>query len=110
MILDNSGSMAGSSFKALQQGAIEVAEKVLSGDYFHNLTCLFFNNKINKLSFKSIEEFKEKIVQVVAGSNTDLKNVFQAIHTYCQRNDPEDLTVLILTDGEDTINQKSLVN
>ena len=110
MILDRSGSMSGSSFRALQEGAKKVAQRIYEAQEYSKFTTLFFNNKVEKLEHHSFEDFSIKVMQTTATSNTDLKAVFDALFKYCERNAPRDLTVLMLTDGEDTCNQKSAVN
>lgn len=58
----------------------------------------------------SLEEFRDKMAKVQAKSSTNFSSVFKKIMSYCDKQKPEDLTVLFLTDGNDTCNEAWVVD
>lgn len=54
---------------------------------------------------ENLVDFNNKITQVQPKSKTDFVGTFKKLQGYCEKNQPEDLTVLFLTDGDDTCNK-----
>ena len=59
---------------------------------------------------KDLDEFNTKIDKVDAKSKTDFVITFKQIMKYCDKVKPDDLTVLFLTDGNDTNNDAKQVD
>ena len=115
MVLDRSGSMCGGPWKALVEGAEQVATRIYEHKEFDNFLTIFFNNNVNAMPTEDLESFKNKISKIKAMSTTNFSSTFKKIQGYCQKKGCEDLTVLFLTDGNDTCNtpetvQKDLEN
>ncbi|CAI2379367.1 unnamed protein product [Moneuplotes crassus] len=105
MVLDMSGSMCGGRWKALTEGAIQVATRIYEKNEFNHFITMFFNNSVHMMPTDSLYDFKEKISKVRATSTTNFLKAFERIQTYCERKETQDLTVLFLTDGNDTCNK-----
>ena len=110
MVLDRSGSMAGGPWKALVEGAQQVATRIYEQKEFTNFLTIFFNNQVNAMTSSSLEDFNQKISRVKAGSTTNFSETFQSIISYCDKKNTNDLTVLFLTDGKDTCFSENTVN
>lgn len=50
----------------------------------------------------NLEEFNNKIDKVSAQSTTDFVQTFKKLVGYCEKHAPQDVTILFLTDGNDT--------
>ena len=109
MILDRSGSMSGGPWKALVEGAKQVATRIYELNEFKMFQTFFFNNLCTAMPTSSLVEFNDKIDKVNAQSKTDFVATFKKIISYCDKQKPEDLTILFLTDGNDTCNKPEIV-
>ena len=58
---------------------------------------------------KTLNEFKLALSHVKAGSTTNFKVVFDKIVNYVKKRKPQDLTILLFSDGMDTCNTPSLL-
>jgi hypothetical protein len=110
MVLDRSGSMCGGPWKALIEGAKQVATRIYGQNEFSHFSTLFFNHTCTAMPSDNLDDFKKKISQVDPKSKTDFVSTFDKIKGYCEKQKPDDLTVLFLTDGNDTCNDPSKVN
>lgn len=104
MILDRSGSMCGGPWKALTEGAVQVATRIYEQNEFKDFNTMFFNHKVEMMPTKNLADFTTKISRVKAMSTTNFSASFKKIRAYCENKRPQDLTVLFLTDGNDTCN------
>ena len=110
MVLDRSRSMKGNPWKTLVEGAKQVAERVYKLNEFDMFWTFFFNHFCAVMPTKSFEEFSEKIDKVNVLSKTNFNEAFKRIMTYCDRHKLEDLTVIFVTDGNDTWNKPTNSN
>lgn len=90
---------------ALVEGAKQVAERIYEQHEFANFMTAFFNDKYVTMPTEDYQDFCNKIDKVDARSKTDFVETFNRIVTYCSKVNPNDLTVLFLTDGNDTCNK-----
>lgn len=109
MVLDRSGSMCGGPWKALVEGAKQVATRIYEQNEFASFLTMFFNHNCVTMPTKDLAEFNTKIDQVQAQSTTDFVSTFKKIQAYCEKSQTQDLTVLFLTDGNDTCNKAETV-
>ena len=109
MVLDRSGSMSGGPWKALVEGAKQVATRIYELCEFKMFCTFFFNNVWAAMPTNNLTEFNEKIDKVTAQSKTDFVWTLKKIISYWDKHNPEDLTILFLTDGNDTCNKPESV-
>lgn len=109
MVLDRSGSMCGGPWKALTEGATQVATRIYEQKEFEHFSTMFFNHQCVVMPTDNLVDFNSKISQVQPKSKTDFVVTFKKIVAYCEKQTPEDLTVLFLTDGNDTCNDPEKV-
>ena len=104
-----SGSMSGGPWNTLVEGAKQVAARIYERSEFKMFCTFFFNNAWAAMPTNNLAEFNKKIDKVIAQSKTDFVLTFKEIIAYCDKHNPDDLTILFLTDGNDTCNKPESV-
>ena len=61
LCLDKSGSMSGTPFKALQEGAKLVGKSLYENDEFEHFATVFYDNRATKVEAKTLDEYDKKI-------------------------------------------------
>jgi hypothetical protein len=87
-----------------------VATRIYEQNEFEHFLTIFFNHDVAAMPTSNLEDFKDKAAKVQAKSTTNFSVVFKKIVSYCDKKTPEDLTVLFLTDGNDTCNAPGIVD
>ena len=109
MILDRSGSMSGGPWKALVEGAKKVAARIYELCEYKMFCTFFFNNAWAAMPTNNLVEFNKKIDKVTVQNKTDFVWTLKKIISYWDKHNPDDLTILFLTDGNDTCNKPESV-
>ena len=101
--------MKGDPWTTLIEGAKQVAYRIYDRWEFKMFCTFFFNHLVLAMPTDNIQDFNDKINKVNPLSKTDFVWTLKKIITYWDRHSPEDLTILFLTDGNDTCNKPEAV-
>lgn len=113
LCLDKSGSMAGSAFKALLEGAETVGKSVYADKKFKTFACYFFDNRGQAEERGDFERYKQMLAGKKAGGGTNFVCVFDFIEKYVKNKkkyNTKNLTVIFFTDGCDTSNKPEKID
>lgn len=108
LALDKSGSMSGTPFNALKEGAAEVCKQVLGGDDFDKVQVMFYERVVKATDYKTGQGDRaaNEILATKAGGTTNFAAVFDEITKWSRHASAKaDLTVIFFTDGCDTCNK-----
>jgi uncharacterized protein with von Willebrand factor type A (vWA) domain len=110
LCLDKSGSMAGTAFNALKQGAGIVATQVNMQKEFQTFITLFYDTSAKVYECKTDRDFAQyenELTKHKAGGSTSFVEVFNYINKYLKSDGKlKDVSIIFFTDGQDTCSDK----
>ena len=110
LCLDSSGSMSGTPFRALQEGAIMIGKTIYETKDFEHLIICFYDSKVEAYEEKTFVNYEQKIKAKHAGGSTNFVACFTYIKQFVNQNKTEDLSVIFFTDGCDTCNNVAAID
>lgn len=104
--------MSGRPIEAVKLGALKIAEQLYGNvqNPFEKFITLTYDSKIETFDGNNIDSFKSFISSVGARGSTDFRKVFEWISNFIKtQKDLKEIVVIFFTDGEDTCNDKNLL-
>lgn len=110
LCLDSSGSMSGTPFKALQEGAIMIGKTIYEAKDFEHLIICFYDSSVTAHEETTFDSYERKIKSQKAGGSTNFVACFTYIKQFVTKNPTDDLSVIFFTDGCDTCNNAAAID
>ncbi|CDW75354.1 UNKNOWN [Stylonychia lemnae] len=111
LCFDQSGSMSGKPFEALQKGAIMIGESIFATKDYEKVSVCYYDDSVHAMEANDLIGYQKYVNSQCIRGSTNFVAVFKYIEQFLTQYSGRirDVSVIFFTDGQDTCNNKEVI-